>query len=77
MVNKTLQKLTLNTDFISTGRQELASIVIADAENLKDTVNMPACLISRSGIKSTTLTNPIYDEATNSLTIMTAGSEPG
>jgi hypothetical protein len=35
LVNKTLQKLTLNTDYISTGRQTLASIVIADAEDLK------------------------------------------
>lgn len=69
LVNKTLQKLTLNTDYIATGRQTLASIVIADAEDLKDTQNMQACMIDRSGFKSVDLANPIWDNTTKSLTL--------
>jgi hypothetical protein len=69
LVNKTLQKLTLNTDYIASGRQNIASVVIADAENLKDTQNMSACLITRSGIISTDLPNPVYDETNKTLTI--------
>ena len=69
LVNKTLQKLTLNTDRIATGRQTLASIVIADAEDLKDTQNMQACMIDRSGFKSVDIANPVYDNKTKSLTL--------
>lgn len=69
LVNKTLQKLTLNTDFIASGRQNLASIVITDAENLKDTQNMAACIITRSGIKATDLPNPVYSDENKTLTI--------
>jgi hypothetical protein len=76
LVNKTLQKLTLNTDYISTGRQTLASIVIADAEDLKETENMQACIIDRSGFKSVDLANPIWDNATKSLTIRTTVGDP-
>lgn len=76
MVNKTLQKLTLNTDYIATGRQNLASIVIADAENLKESAHMKACLISRSEFKSVNLANPIWDEDAKTLTITSEGGEP-
>ena len=76
MVNKTLQKLTLNTDYISTGRQNLSSIVIADAEDLKDTQNRQACMIDRSEFKSVDLTNPVYDENTKTLTIRITSGDP-
>ena len=76
LVNKTLQKLTLNTDYISTGRQTLSSVVIADAEDLKNTENMQACIIDRSGFKSVDLANPIYDNVTKSLTIRNTVGDP-
>jgi hypothetical protein len=76
LVNKTLQKLTLNTDYISTGRQTLASIVIADAEDLRETENMQACIIDRSGFKSADIANPVWDSTTKSLTIRNTVGDP-
>lgn len=75
LVNKTLQKLTLNTDFISTGRQNLSSVVIADAEDLINTQNMKACLIERSGFVAHDLANPVWDNNTKTLTVMSQGGE--
>jgi len=76
MVNKTLQKFTLNNDKISEGRGNIKSIVIADAENLKNTENAAACMIDRSGFKSVNLSNPVYNETTKTLTIKNQDDKP-
>lgn len=67
-MKNTIQKLVLNTDYEETGRQNLESIVIGNAEDLADAES--ACFIGKSGISSTPLAKPVYDMNTKSLTIM-------
>ena len=68
IVKNTIQKLVLNTDYEATGRQNLESVVIGNAEDLADAES--ACMLSNTGIKSTPLAKPVYDMNTKTLTIM-------
>lgn len=67
MVDRSIQKLTLNTDNVATGMQGIASFIITNAEDLKDTEK--ACYISSSGRKVVDMAEPRYDATAKTLTL--------
>ena len=68
LVNKTLQKLTINSDGKMTGRQGIGSIIITNAEDLNATDK--ACFISKSGFNSVVeMQKPEYDPVNKTLTL--------
>lgn len=66
LANKTLSKMTLHGDHLATGGQEIASVVITDAADLKEAAK--ACMVDRSG-NSIQLAEPHYDPNRMTLTI--------
>ena len=73
LVNKTLQKVTLNRAKLSTGTQGIASVIITNAADLSKAAK--ACMITRSGIASEPLSDPEYNSETQTLTIRALKNE--